>query len=77
MSDVSLDDLGIDHQSLCDVLQGAEDDVSCQEGLREGDSPVNEQGGVTICQFILKCFSITSTFSYFCIDPPFMTLVHI
>lgn len=41
MTDVSLNDFGIDHQSLCDVLQGTEDDVSCQEGLGEGDPPVH------------------------------------
>lgn len=31
MADMSLNDFGIDHQSLCDVLQRTEDDVSCQE----------------------------------------------
>lgn len=46
MTDVSLNDFGIDHQSLCDVLQGTEDDVSCQEGLGEGDPPVHQQGGM-------------------------------
>lgn len=44
MADVSLDDFGVDHQTLCDVLQGAEDDVRRQEGLRKGDPPVKEQG---------------------------------
>lgn len=39
-----LDDFGIDHQPLGDVLQGAEDDVSSQEGLGQGDPPVR---GVT------------------------------
>lgn len=43
-ADVSLNDFGIDHQSLCDILQGAEDDVSCQERLRQGDPPAHEQG---------------------------------
>lgn len=40
MTDVSLNDLGVDHQTLGDVLQGAEDDVGCEEALREGDPPV-------------------------------------
>lgn len=44
MTDVSLNDFGIDHQSLCDVLQGTEDDVSCQEGLGEGDPPASSRG---------------------------------
>lgn len=39
MADVSLNDFGVDHQSLCDVLQGGEDDVRCQEGLGQGDPP--------------------------------------
>ena len=47
MENVPLDDLGIDHQPLGDVLQGAEDDVSSQEGLGQGDSPAR---GVTRCQ---------------------------
>lgn len=46
MTDVSLNDFGIDHQSLCDVLQGTEDDVSCQERLGEGDPPAHHQGGM-------------------------------
>lgn len=45
MADVSLDDFGVDHQSLGDVLQGAEDDVSRQEGLRQGDPPADEREG--------------------------------
>lgn len=40
MTDVSLNDFGVDHQSLGDVLQGTEDDVGSQERLREGDPPV-------------------------------------
>lgn len=43
MANVSVNDFGIDHQPLCDVLQSAEDDVSCQEGLRQGDPPVHQQ----------------------------------
>lgn len=34
-----LDDFGVDHQPLADVLQGAEDDVRRQEGLGQRDSP--------------------------------------
>ncbi len=45
MADVPLNDFGVDHQPLCDVLQGAEDDVCCQEGLRQGDPPAHERGG--------------------------------
>lgn len=44
MTDVSLNDFGIDHQSLCDVLQGTEDDVGCQEGLGERDPPASSRG---------------------------------
>ncbi len=44
MADVSLNDFGVDHQSLCDVLQSAEDDVSCQEGLGQGYPPAHERG---------------------------------
>lgn len=48
MADVSLDDFGVDDQSLCDVLQSAEDDVSCQEGLGQGDPPgMSEWRGVS------------------------------
>lgn len=39
-----LNDFGVDHQPLADVLQGAEDDVSRQEGLGQGDSPVGGGG---------------------------------
>lgn len=45
MADVSLDDFGVDHQTLGDVLQGAEDDVGRQEGLGEGDPPALQSGG--------------------------------
>lgn len=45
MADVSLDDFGVDHQSLGDVLQGTEDDVGRQEGLGEGDPPALQSGG--------------------------------
>ena len=44
MANVSLDDFGVDHQTLCDVLQGAEYDVRRQEGLRKGDPPAQERG---------------------------------
>lgn len=43
MADVSLNDFGIDHQPLCDVLQGAQNDVCCQEGLGQGDPPAHEK----------------------------------
>ena len=39
VADVSLDDLGVNHQSLCDVLQRGEDDVCCEEGLGQRDPP--------------------------------------
>lgn len=45
VADVSLDDFGVDHQTLGDVLQGAEDDVGRQEGLGEGDPPALQSGG--------------------------------
>lgn len=44
MADVSLNNLGVDDESLCDVLQSAEDDVSCQEGLGQRDPPGHERG---------------------------------
>lgn len=43
MEDVPLNDLRVDHQTLCDVLQGAEDDVCGQEGLWEGDPPASQR----------------------------------
>lgn len=43
MTDVSLNDFGVHHQSLCDVLQRAEDDVRSQEGLGQGDPPTHER----------------------------------
>lgn len=44
-ADVSLDDFGVDHQALGDVLQRAQDDVRRQEGLGQGDPPTCEQEG--------------------------------
>lgn len=43
MADVSLNDFWVDHQTLCDVLQGAEDDVCCQERLWEGNPPIKKK----------------------------------
>lgn len=39
VADVPLDDLWIDHKTLCDVLQGAEDDVCRQERLGQRNPP--------------------------------------
>lgn len=39
-----LDDPGVDHQPLADVLQRAEDDVGRQEGLGQGDPPAGGGG---------------------------------
>jgi len=40
VADVSLYDFRVDDQTLCDVLQSAEDDVCREEGLGQGDPPV-------------------------------------
>jgi len=45
VADVSLDDFGVDHQALGDVLQGAEDDVRRQERLGQRDPPAHVRGG--------------------------------
>lgn len=42
MTDMSLNDFGVDHQSFCDVLQSAEDDVCGEEGLGQGNPPTRD-----------------------------------
>lgn len=40
VANVSLDHFGVDHQTLRDVLQRAENDVGREEGLGQRDPPV-------------------------------------
>ena len=54
MTDVSLNDFGVHHKSLCNVLQCAEDNVCSQEGLRQGDPPTHEREKVKLANYVGK-----------------------
>lgn len=74
MANVPFDDLGVDHQTFCDVLQSAEDDVCGQEGLWEGDPPVSIKEKTPIS---LKAQSDYNNFCYVSDNPgePVSTVV--